>query len=256
MSWRLARSLETLRDEVNAIAPGRSRKSDGTIGDTAHQRGASDHNPTPAGVVCALDLTHDPAGGADMRRIAEHIRTRRHPCLRYVIFDRRIASASSGWAWRPYTGSNPHTKHCHVSVGNGPDGKSTGGYDDTSPWGLATSTGGIKMFCRLGDSGEHVQALQAALNAIGGFGPRLTEDGKYGPATAAAVLAMRRSVGSKQTSGDVYDAHAHVQLQIALVKHFGVSKPAPAAPPAEVDYVKLVDELLGRLAATQGQARE
>jgi len=227
MSWRLARSLEVLRAEVNALAPGRSKASDGTIGDTAHQSGASDHNPNAAGVVCALDLTHDPAHGADMHRIAEHIRTRRHPALKYVIWNRRIASASSGWAWRTYTGSNPHTKHMHVSVGTGPDGRSTGPYDDTSPWGL-TSTGGKLMFCKLGDSGEHVQAVQVMCNMLllSASGP-IAEDGQYGPVTSAAVLAVRRSVGSKQTSGDVYDAHTYAQFMQAMAVKFGGGQPAP-----------------------------
>lgn len=35
----------------------------------------------------------------------------------YVIWNRRIASAASTppWAWRTYTGSNPHTDHVHIS---------------------------------------------------------------------------------------------------------------------------------------------
>lgn len=268
-AWRLARALEVLRAEIDAIAPGRSRASDGTIGDAAHRNRASDHNPNPAGVVCAIDITHDPAHGADMARIAEQIRTRRHPALKYVIFDRRIASASSGWAWRTYTGRDPHDRHMHVSVGVGPDGRSTGPYDDTSPWGL-TSARGKLMFCKLGDTGEHVQALQAAINAIGDLVPRLKEDGVYGPATSAAVLAMRRSVGSKVTSGDQYDAHAYVQLLMCMARRFGDGQPGPrgpkgdpgergpkgdpgergpAGPPGEIDYARLVDELLRRLAS-------
>lgn len=261
--WRLARSLEVLRAEINAIAPGRSKASDGTIGDSRHQAGASDHNPNSAGVVCAADFTHDPGHGADMTRIAEHIRTHRHPALKYVIFDRRIASASSGWAWRTYTGSNPHTKHMHVSVGVGPDGRSTGPYDDTSPWGL-TSALGMLMFCKRGDKGEHVQAVQAAINAIGNLVPRLEEDGVYGPATSAAVLAMRRSVGSKVESGDQFDAHAFVQLLIAMAKRFGAGPgpkgdqgergpkgdPGPAGPPGDVTATvdKVVTEIARRLA--------
>lgn len=250
MSWRLARALEVLRAEINAIAPGRSKASDGTIGDQAHARDASDHNPNAADVVCAADFTHDPSHGADMGRISERIRTHRHPALKYVIFNRRIASASSGWAWRPYTGSNPHDKHMHVSVGTGPDGKSVGPYDDTSPWGLTSNPGGL-MFCKLGDRGEHVQALQAAINAIGNLVPRLKEDGVYGAATSAGVLAVRRSVGSKVTSGDQYDAHAYVQLLMAMARRFGASQPGqrgPEGPAGQVDYPRLVDELLARLA--------
>ncbi|TDC63871.1 peptidoglycan-binding protein [Micromonospora sp. KC207] len=221
--WRLARSLEVLRAEVNTIAPGRSKVSDGTIGDAAHRGGASDHNPNAAGVVCAIDLTHDPAHGADMHRIAEHIRTRRHVAAKYVIWNRRIASASSGWAWRTYTGSNPHTKHMHVSVGTGPDGKSTGPYDDTSPWGL--STGGIDMFCKLGDKGPVVEAMQRLL-MVAGHPPEGGADGDYGPATSRALLAARQEVGTTATSGDTYSPAAYAQL-FQLIARRQSTPPAP-----------------------------
>ena len=45
MTWRLARSLETLRAQINRIAPNRSKVSDGTIGDAKHASRSSDHNP-------------------------------------------------------------------------------------------------------------------------------------------------------------------------------------------------------------------
>lgn len=58
--WRLARSLDVLRAEIWQVAPGTTVW---TIGDARHRATASDHNPNRAGVVCALDLTHDPASG-------------------------------------------------------------------------------------------------------------------------------------------------------------------------------------------------
>ncbi|MQB02542.1 MAG: hypothetical protein GEU78_20460, partial [Actinobacteria bacterium] len=79
MAWRVARSLLTLRDQVDAAAPNRSKRSDGTIGDAAHASRSSDHNPWvkdgATGVVTAIDLTHDPAGGANMHTISEALRT-------------------------------------------------------------------------------------------------------------------------------------------------------------------------------------
>jgi hypothetical protein len=33
--------------------------------------------------------------------------------IKYVIYDRQI---NSGYGWRHYYGSNPHTDHVHVSV--------------------------------------------------------------------------------------------------------------------------------------------
>lgn len=139
MGWRLAESLKVLRAECNAAAPDRSKRADGTIGDSAHAASRSDHNPNQAGVVCALDVTHDPDSGADCHAWAEKVRTSGHPALKYVIFAGRIASRSKGGEWRPYTGSNPHRSHMHVSVGEGPDGRSTGPYDDAGGWGVTAT---------------------------------------------------------------------------------------------------------------------
>jgi hypothetical protein len=65
---RLAKSLETLRDEVDAIAPNRNTSNDGWISDEAHSARSSDHNPDVAGVIHALDITKDTAHGVDVRR--------------------------------------------------------------------------------------------------------------------------------------------------------------------------------------------
>ncbi|MFC4334095.1 peptidoglycan-binding domain-containing protein [Salininema proteolyticum] len=136
MSWRLAYSLDRLRDEINARAPKRSKRTDGTIGDSAHAGTASDHNPNSRGVVCAADFTHDPGAGADMDAISDilvHPGTR-NKHLKYVIFNRLIAGIHTGWKWWNYSGSNPHTSHMHVSVGRGPDGRSSGPYDGRETW--------------------------------------------------------------------------------------------------------------------------
>lgn len=117
MSWRVAQSLLALRIELNAHAPDRNRASDGTIGNPEHSARLSDHNPDAYGVVAAMDLTHDPANGADMSLLAEWLRT--HPGalpLKYLIFRRRLASAKTGWKWVVYVGPNPHDSHLHISV--------------------------------------------------------------------------------------------------------------------------------------------
>jgi hypothetical protein len=130
----LADSLAWLRAEVRSRHPGTTVW---TIGDQAHAGTASDHNPNAAGVVCASDTLDD--AGLDLAWYAEQVRRAGiagHPAPKYIIYNKRIASRSGGWIWRPYSGDNPHTGHVHVSVGVGPDGSSTGPYDDTSPWGL------------------------------------------------------------------------------------------------------------------------
>lgn len=141
MRYREAHALEVLHAEVNAAAPNRSRASDGWIGDAAHAVRTSDHNPwvtvAGVGVVRARDFTHDPAHGCDADELAEAIRQlgrAGHPALTagaYVIRNRRIASASHGWTWRPYDGSNPHTKHVHVSVAT-----ARAGFDNERRWGV------------------------------------------------------------------------------------------------------------------------
>src|SRR5688500_6227543 len=66
---RLADSLRQFRDEVDTRWPNRNKRSDGWLGDAAHQATPSDHNPNPQGVVCAFDLTHDPANGVDCNEL-------------------------------------------------------------------------------------------------------------------------------------------------------------------------------------------
>ena len=58
--WRVAESLQRLLDQVNQMAPVRSKASDGAIGDASHQTRDSDHNPWVTdgniGVVTAARL--------------------------------------------------------------------------------------------------------------------------------------------------------------------------------------------------------
>jgi len=127
MTWRLARGLEKLRQQVNAKYPNRSRVSDGTIGDRAHSLRVSDHNPVK-GVVHALDLTHNAAKGIDAHALAERIRQSRDPRISYIISNRRQTSARTGWSWVPYRGKNPHSGHAHFSSVH------TSARDDTRDW--------------------------------------------------------------------------------------------------------------------------
>lgn len=207
MAWRLAKSLVQLQKELDARFPNRTRP-DWTIGDAAHQRSASDHNPNAAGVVTAIDVR-----GRDMGRILwDHLSRRKDPRLKYMIFDGRIMSSTvSPWTARTYTGSNPHNDHIHISVGRGPDGQSTRAdlYDDTSPWGIATigqsstpapapSTDWLTEVImslptlKRGAKGAAVKRCQALLAAAGyppanSFTSRGEPDGIAGPGWEAAL---------------------------------------------------------------------
>lgn len=139
--WRVAKCLQRLRDQVNALAPNRNKDSDGTIGDDAHCGSAnstSDHCPRipdgGVGVVAAIDITHDPDHGCDAGAIAASLHASRDSRIKYIIWNRKIANSSAigtsePWAWRPYTRPNPHTRHVHVSVkASKPE------YDSESSW--------------------------------------------------------------------------------------------------------------------------
>ena len=125
LPWRVAEALKRLRAQVNELAPRRSKTSDGSVGDAAHQSRSSDHNPhirdAGVGVVSAIDITHDPAGGCDAHRIAASLVSNRDARIKYIIWNKRIvasypAGGSAAWVWRPYSGRNGHTHHVHISV--------------------------------------------------------------------------------------------------------------------------------------------
>lgn len=143
--WRAAKSLLVLRDQVNVMAPRRSKASDGTIGDPAHQSRKSDHNAWvddgDLGVVTALDITHDPVNGCDATSIAESIVASRDTRVKYIIWNKKILSSSqqgetAPWTWRDYRGSNPHSHHVHLSVR--PEKSS---YDRADDWMLPEMVG-------------------------------------------------------------------------------------------------------------------
>jgi hypothetical protein len=142
VAWVIDRGLDRLRDQIDEIAPGRNKASDGGIGDAAHAARDSDHNPehppppgNPDNQVDARDFTHDPKRGADMGEFSEAIRRSHDRRVSYVIFRRRIFSGPDGpqpWVWRTYTGVDPHTTHMHVSVRDAT-------HDQTQDWSLMTT---------------------------------------------------------------------------------------------------------------------
>lgn len=196
VSWRLATALETLRSEVNALYPNRSKRGDGTIGDASHAASASDHNPNRHGVVTGLDLTNDPANGFDAHAMAEAIRRSPHPEAKYIISNSRIAGDFNNWQWQKYSGTNPHSSHVHISVGNGGDGRSEPPYDSTTKWNI---------------QGEDMVTAESCYNLFNGvwMKPPTKEDldkyvGKYTDAQLLQILMdqpMRKIVVEQWMTG-------------------------------------------------------
>lgn len=197
MAWRLAKSIKTLLDQVNAEDPHRRKDGDGGIGDAAHASRSSDHNPyivvKGQGVVRAYDFTHAPETGFDAYAFAEMMLKNKDPRVRYVISNRKIASGKSGpdpWKWRPYSGKNPHNHHTHVSVT-----ESEAEFDDPKRWNL----GGLAeaaaeqapeannyvpppITLRIKARGELVKKMQAGIGLKGA-----DVDGFFGANTEKAV---------------------------------------------------------------------
>lgn len=174
-----AKSLRNLRDTVDRRWPGRDRRSDGWIGDEAHQARKSAHNPDPkTGVVRARDTDVD--GIVAPVVVASGIL---HPSVRYIIHNRRIYRSQDRFRPRVYDGSNPHTGHIHTEIWATPSAEV-----NNQPWPLIEGFAWPEL--RKGHAGVNVRQLQAVLNAQGA---NLVVDGGFGPATDQAVRAFQRA---------------------------------------------------------------
>lgn len=191
MSWRLARSLVQLRNEINAKYPGRSKFADGSIGDRSHRGRRSDHNPDHRDVVRAIDVT---AWSNLAIEVCEHIRKSKDPRVKYVIYNRQMFSSYGkgsvpAWEWRVYSGSNPHKSHFHISVVADNRG------DDSSTWGI----GHPPTFGD--DEVELTKNIQVTLKQAG-FDPG-PADGVWGPRTQAAFVKALKETPRHEHSGTV-----------------------------------------------------
>lgn len=252
MAWRNCNASTALVNAVNAKWPNRSRASDGTIGDAAHATRTSDHNPwvilNGMGIVRARDITAD---GIDAAWLAEELRKlgragdHRLRNSGYVIFNRRITTPDFS-GWKAYTGTNPHTKHVHVSFA-----LDAAGYDDGGGWaflasaatvstnpnafplpqneyfgdinGPAASHGGYAAWEK-----PHIVKIQKAMQNLG-YAPKTVgwADGLYENETIISVAAWQHAKRPGTTRfGEVwYDDWAAL---------FTSAVPAPAPAPAPV----------------------
>lgn len=148
-----APALLALRDAIDARWPGRSKASDGVLGDASHQARPSDHNDGNA-----LDITHDPTRGPDLEVLSDALI--HDPRTHYVIWNRRIRNrAFEAGAWRPYTGASPHTAHLHLSV-------FAEKRDDTGPWRLTAEAPTPEPAQPAASGNRHAQVFFAGLGLL------------------------------------------------------------------------------------------
>lgn len=206
---REAYSLQQLEVELQALYPGTTTWE---VGDKDHQNSYSDHNLNKAGVYCAKDIFGNE--GLNLRKFVDHLRANPHPNLRYIIHNYKIYKRSNGFKEEEYTGRANHATWVHVSVGNGPDGRSTSGYDSHATWNLKrmgtttppnpqqpnpTTNWTEKLMSELpelseGSKGLPVNRVQALANIRGA---RLVEDGHFGGNTKREVKEFQRATGLK-----------------------------------------------------------
>ncbi len=128
--WHLAPAAKQLLAEINLLWPNRSRRSDGTVGDSAHASRTSHHNPDADGSVNAVDITHHP-GVFDAHRFVRWLVAKNDLRVIEAISNSQIwTRARAAEGWRTYGGTNKHTAHAHISFSHTPAlENSTAAYD-------------------------------------------------------------------------------------------------------------------------------
>lgn len=263
-----ARNMQALTEAIRRRHPGVVIYG---IGDAAHQLRASDHNEddTPGSKAAqsdadnrpehrAIDVMLGPAfSKADADRLVADLvgdpasRAR----LFNIIWNGGIWSRSWGWARRTF-GGDPHRDHPHIS-GLAADDENAAGWP-------AVDGGGTDMFCRHGDTGEHVRRLQYQL---GNVSPTIkglvgAVDGEYGNATASGLAALVKLHNGRTVDGRNYGAAESIYLDFQLTRKWGGGgTPGPAGPkgdpgpqgpkgdPGDFTVGQVVDELTRRLAS-------
>lgn len=224
-------ALLALDREITMVAPRRTLPT-WYLGDKRHRGYPSDHNPddTPGSKSESQDADSKPeirAGDYRLplnavftpQQLVEYLvkecRAGRITWIKYIIFDRKIWSASRNWVTQAYNGSNPHDKHFHISCK-----PETVHENNTKPVGLvawvASLTKPPKKVTMVDIEGEipelnqgfsdplpglktnYIKRAQAVLTWLGGYTGKI--DGDYGPKMAAAVKEMMKDDKTRTTN--------------------------------------------------------
>lgn len=216
MGWKLAPALRIYVNEINELFPNRPKGSDGGIGDAAHRKSKSGHNPSPQGYVTAYDITASSL--VDMTYIRDTVLndSRTH----YFIWQGLIYSCRHGFEARKYNGSDGHYGHSHLSLkGMTEYGLSASAEEDicenTSSWfssaglpvvSLGNVIGAANYFASghtaKGDTYDYqaVRLVQAAINKVRGW--ELELNGMFDRRTKEAYAEFQRKIGYSGRDAD------------------------------------------------------
>jgi hypothetical protein len=230
-----APALLTLRAQLDAQWPRRSRASDGIAPSEEHRRAnpKSDHATGDA-----IDITYDAAQGPDLDALAAALLA--DPRTRYVIWRRRIANVQKeGGAWRPYSGASPHEDHLHLSIVAERRG-------DASPWNVATAASGAAPVAPPAEPPSAIRMPRSLY--VKGFGTLDLED--YVARVVTAELGAAR-----QPQALAAQAMAARSYVVWMVLHQGYgtqAKPVPNSTSFQVCARAATPLCIEAAAATRG----
>lgn len=188
-----------------------------TIGDASHASRDSEHNPEPQGTEPGADYGEVDAAdfmkgngvtAADLQELRDQLVAHRDARLWYVIWNHKITSSvTEPWVERPYTGSDPHTGHVHVSVNDKFDNNPASWKLEDEMYGTIPLDGKVTSAVKYGDDDaahggfDAVRRVQALLKLL--QDSKVEIDGVYGPQTRNALKGLMVRVGDKDNTGKV-----------------------------------------------------
>lgn len=238
----------------------------GIVGDAAHNYGfhrarnevsSSDYSRQgpwndggPSNYASAIDLSMPPASmKAVTNRLIRSANDPDDPAMEVVreffgttngtsVNGRAHTSPTGGWSFA--SSDKSHLWHVHISffrdfMANSEANKAKMRLLAAVITGGAAGEGddmGAIIGLKKGDKGDEVEYLQAVL---GYAGYPVEVDSVWGSATSAALLKMRKAMGSSVTSADKVTGYAAAQLQKALAIKMAEEhgKPGPKGDPGE-----------------------
>ncbi len=207
-----APALLTLRAQLDAQWPSRSRAADGIAPSAAHHAAnpTSDHEAGNA-----FDVTNDPINGPDLTALGTVLL--QDPRTHYVIFQRRIANPEKdGGAWRPYTGASPHEEHLHLSI-------YAGHRDDPTAWDLAGVASPASPEVATAPPGTVPAISMPTSLTVEGFGRLALED--YVARVVTAELGASRQLHALEAQ-----AMAARSYVVWMINNNGYGTPAKPVP--------------------------